>query len=581
MKIRKISLALLMGLAALTSCSDKLEVQNPNQQASDSFGNTTDELEESVIAIYKRIRMEGTYARVGYTIDLVRGDDTWNSSQVWYLSFDDFNTAATDAIASWLWRDWYYVVNACNFILSKVDSDDSKLTDQLKRIKGQAKFFRGLAYYNLALYFQKPVLITDYTTYSDIETLYNQKNSTFDETLNLVEQEFKDAVSLLPSKSEGGEWAKGRANSGAAAGYLARVYMQRQKYAEALPLLKAIINGEYGEYDLTANYGDNFREGTEYENNVESLFEVQYLDYGKQGVDDEWTPVNTSSNATQAHAVESNLAPGDFGGWADISATPWLYELFKAEKTKDGKLDPRLYWTLGTYETDWTNTYPDGGFGNVAYTKTVNSSDNIRTNNTNGGIVIAKNTNLRTGLYKSVTTGLKCGINLRLMRFSDILLRAAECENELSGPTQQAIDWINRVRRRANLADLKLADFSTKDKLFEQIANVERPKEFGCEHGRGFDLLRWGFFYNSGRLDQMKEHNKFWKSNTENPVTNPRKGTEKSAFDTWLQGKEFLPIYQTYIDQSEGIEGNSANGKGYSNEKWYNDKTIHPVVNLE
>ena len=579
MKIRKTSFALLLGLASLSSCSDKLEVRNPNQQTSESFGYTTDELEESVIAIYKRIRMEGTYARVGYTIDLVRGDDTWNSSQVWYLSFDDFNTAATDDIASWLWRDWYYVINACNFVLSRVDEDDSKLSETLKRIKGQAKFFRGLAYYNLALYFQKPVLVTDYNTYSDIETLYNQKNSSFDETLDFVEKEFQDAMSLLPSKSEGGEWAKGRANSGAAAGYLARVYMQRQKYSEALPILKDIINGNYGEYDLTSNYGDNFREGTEYENNVESLFEVQYLDYGSQGTDDEWTPVNTSSNATQAHAVESNEAPGDFGGWADISATPWLYNLFKAEKTKDGKLDPRLYWTLGTYETDWTSNYPEGGFGNVAYTKTIKAEDMLRTNNTNGGIVIAKNTNLRTGLYSAVTTGLKCGINLRLMRFSDILLRAAECENEISGPTQQAIDWINRVRRRANLADLKLSDFSTKEKLFEQIANVERPKEFGCEHGRGFDLLRWGFYYDSSRLEQMKEHSTVYMSNTENPVnTSSTVGTKKSSFDTFVPGKEFLPIYQTYLDQCEGLEENSANGAGTSNKSWYDGKTIHPVA---
>ena len=45
--------------------------------------------------------------------------------------------------------------------------------------------------------------------------------------------------------------------------------------------------------------------------------------YGSQkSVDDEWTPVNTSPNATQGHAVESNFAPGRFGGWADLSASP-------------------------------------------------------------------------------------------------------------------------------------------------------------------------------------------------------------------------------------------------------------------
>lgn len=199
--------------------------------------------------------------------------------------------------------------------------------------------------------------------------------------------------------------------------------------------------------------------------------------------------MNTSPNATQGSAIESNFAPGNYGGWADISASPWLYHLFKAERTANGKLDPRLYWTIGTYETDWE----DFEYGNVAYTNTLTPEDNIVTNNINGGLPIAKFTNLRTGLYSTVVTGLHDGINLRLMRYSDVLLRAAECENEVNGPTQQAIDWINEVRNRAGLADLELSDFNSADKLFEQIANVERPKEFGCEFGRGFDLIRWGF----------------------------------------------------------------------------------------
>ena len=55
--------------------------------------------------------------------------------------------------------------------------------------------------------------------------------------------------------------------------------------------------------------------------------------YTSQGTDDEWTPVNTSPNATQGSAIESNFAPGNSGGWADISASPWLYHLFKAERT--------------------------------------------------------------------------------------------------------------------------------------------------------------------------------------------------------------------------------------------------------
>lgn len=584
MKLYKYSLACMLGLGLLTSCADRLELVNPNQQTSGTFGYTADDLEESVIAAYNHIRMEGSYARVGYTIDITRSDEVWNSSQVWYLSFDDLNVPFTDEITFWPWREWYYTSNVCNFILSRCDEDDSQLTENMKYIKGQALFLRGLSYYNLVGYYQNPPLITDYETYSSLEGLYGS-NSTYDEVLDQVEADFQEAMNLLPSRDKGGEWAGGRATCGSAAGYYARALMVRHKFSEALTVLEDIINKKYGTYRLMDNYGDNFREGSAYENNDESLFEVQYLDYGSQGTDDEWTPVNTSPNATQGHAVESNLAPGDFSGWADLAASPWLYQLFKAERTKDGGLDPRLYWTLGTYENEWEGFE----YGNVAYSKELTAADkNIITHNDNGGIPIAKNTNFRTGLYSTVTTGLRCGINLRLMRYSDVLLRAAECENEVNGPTEKAIGWINEVRSRADLPDLKLEDFDTADKLFEQIANVERPKEFGCEFGRGFDLIRWGFFYDSGRLQQLKEHSTFRRSNDPDKLLTPVSYNNissdselKCPFDTYLPGHEFLPIYQTVLNNNPNLKGNSAN-YGTDNSTYFQEKgwTVRPVVNL-
>ena len=70
MKLYKLSLALILGLGTMTSCNDKLELTNPNQQTTATYGTTADELEEGVIAAYNHIRMEGTYARVGYNIDV-------------------------------------------------------------------------------------------------------------------------------------------------------------------------------------------------------------------------------------------------------------------------------------------------------------------------------------------------------------------------------------------------------------------------------------------------------------------------------------------------------------------------------
>lgn len=583
MKLYHISLALLLGLGTLTSCNDKLDLDNPNQQTSATFGFNADDLEESVVAAYNHIRMEGSYARVGYTIDMCRGDEVWNSSQVWYLPFDNLNLPVSGDIGWWVWREWYYTINVCNFGLSRTGDDDSKLSDRMKDIKGQLLFLRALAYYNLAGYYQDVPLITDYNTYSSLDGLY-ATNNTFDEVMDQVEKDFKEAVDLLPSRDKGGEWAKGRATCGAAAGYYARALMQRHKYSEALTVLKDIINKKYGSYKLMANYGDNFREGAQYENNDESLFEVQFLDYGTQGTDDEWTPVNTSKNATQGSAIESNCGPGAYGGWADLSASPWLYQLFKQERTKSNKLDPRLYWTIGTYEADWDND--DQTLGNVCYKSKMTPTDTVVTNNNNGGLPICKYTNMRTGLYDKVVTGLHDGINLRLMRYSDVLLRAAECENEVNGPTQQAIDWINEVRRRAGLADLKLADFPTKDKLFEQIANVERPKEFGCEFGRGFDLLRWGFFYSADRLQQLKEHGTYRCSihHAKDPVSYDLVGKDpevKCSYDTYVPGHEFLPIVETLTNKNPNLKGNSANNSTDNSEYFKtNGWTVHPVVSL-
>ena len=574
-------LIMLAFVGGITACNDELDVQNPNNQTTYEFGNTESELQEAVIACYNRIRLEGTFARVGYTLDAVRGDEVWNSSQQWYLEYDNLNSPGTIEIGDmWPWRDNYHVVNRTNFVLSKVDVVKMSETSY-NQIAGQALFLRSLAYYNLATYYQTVPLITDYASYSDINTMY-AANNTQDEVLDQIEADLTKAMQILPSRDKGGEWAKGRATSGAAAGYLARTLMFRHKYAEAYVVLKDIIAGKYGHYELTADYGDNFRENTE--NNIESLFEVQFLDFGTGGTDEEWTPVNISSQATQGHAVESNYASQALGSWGDLAGAPWLYNLFRKENSTDGRLDPRLYWTLITYESEYssytgakTAAYPNGDpRSNTIYQQDITATP--LSNNAQGGISIAKFTNARNNIYSSITNGLHCGINLRLMRFSDVLLRAAECENELHGPTQIAIDYINIVRRRVALKDLKLSDFPSADALFEQIANVERPKEFGCENGRGIDLLRWGFFYSADRLNQLVEHGYYkldGKASTDELTAETASG---SSFKYYYKGHEYFPIYQSTLNANPNLTGNSAN-KNEDNGPAFTAKwTVRPVV---
>ncbi len=583
MKRINIILTMLALIGSMTACNDQLDVTNPNNQTTYDFGNTESDLQEAVISCYNRIRLEGTFARVGYTLDALRGDEVWNSSQQWYLEYDNLNSPGTIGIGDeWPWRDNYHIVNRTNFVLSKVDN--VKMAEaSYNQIAGQALFLRSLAYYNLATYYQTVPLIIDYASYSDINTMY-AANNTQDEVFDQIEKDLTKAMQMLPSRDKGGEWAKGRATSGAAAGYLARALMFRHKYAEANAVLKDIISGKYGTYKLTADYGDNFREGAAYENNSESLFEVQYLDYGTGGTDEEWTPVNISSQATQGHSVESNYGSQELGSWGDLAGAPWLYNLFRKENSTDGRLDPRLYWTLVTFEPEYsgynglkTAAYPNGDpRSNIVYQKEIKATP--LSNNAQGGISIAKFTNARNNIYSSITTGLHCGVNLRLMRYSDVLLRAAECENEINGPTQTAIDYINLVRRRVALKDLKLSDFTSKDALFEQIANVERPKEFGCENGRGIDLLRWGFFYDSNRLNQIKEH-AYYKLDGKASTDELTAATATaSSFQYYYKGHEYFPIFQSTLNANPHLVGNSANKNEDNGPAFLAKWNVHPIV---
>lgn len=583
MKSIKIFMAMLAIVAGMTACDDMLDVTNPNNQTTYDFGDSESELQEVIIACYNRIRLEGTFSRVGYTLDAVRGDEVWNSSQQWYLEYDNLNSPGTIEIGDqWIWRDCYHVVNRTNFVLSKVDGVTMS-EDSYNQIAGQALFLRSLAYYELATYYQTVPLITDYASYSDINTMY-AANNTQDEVFDKIEEDLTLAMEMLPKRDKGGEWSKGRATCGAAAGYLARALMFRHKFTEAYAVLKDIMAGVYGHYELTADYGDNFREGAAYENNSESLFEVQFMDYGTGGTDQEWTPVNISSQATQGHAVESNYASQQLGSWGDLAGSPWLYNLFKKESCTDGRLDPRLYWTLVTYESEYnaytglkTAAYPDGDpRRNTVYQADITATP--LSNTAQGGISIAKFTNARNNIYSSITTGLHCGINLRLMRYSDVLLRAAECENEINGPTQTAIDYINTVRRRVALPDLELSDFPTADHLFEQIANVERPKEFGCENGRGIDLLRWGFFYNTDRLNQLVEHGFYKRYGTASTEELTAETADDSSFNYYYKGHEYFPIYQSTLNANPNLTGNSANKNEDNGPAFLQKWSVRPIA---
>ena len=88
-----------------------------------------------------------------------------------------------------------------------------------------------------------------------------------------------------------------------------------------------------------------------------------------------------------------------------------------------------------------------------------------------------------------------------MFRYADVLLAKAEAMNELNGPSEEAIEWVNQIRRRANATEIKLVDFN-KD-TFRDFILDERGRELYCEGHRRDDLIRHGKYIEYARKDGM------------------------------------------------------------------------------
>jgi hypothetical protein len=77
-----------------------------------------------------------------------------------------------------------------------------------------------------------------------------------------------------------------------------------------------------------------------------------------------------------------------------------------------------------------------------------------------------------------------------VMRLADVYLMYAEADNELNGPQPDAIEAVNKVRRRAALPDLLPHMIADKGAFFNSIEQ-ERIVELIGEGHRAFDLRRW------------------------------------------------------------------------------------------
>lgn len=508
-------LIISLGLLLFTGCEDELDLTNPNNMTSAEYWADEEQAIAGIDAAYNNLQIDGYYMRMTPALTDARADD-FRADSPWpdLMQVANFTILPTSGPIEWMWHAYYQQVFRANQVLEYVP--DIEMDENVKQnVLGQAHFLRGLAYFHLAINFQRvPLPLTPAQSAED----YYSATAPEEELWAQIISDFSSAQEMLPVQQS----EVGRATKGAATGFLGKTYLYMEQWESAAAEFEKLIHGpEVNVYSLLEDYQDNFSPFTE--NNQESLFEVQFAGSDEVG----GTVMNyggePSASWRQVSSVGHTYAQDGFG-YSDFLPTRWIYNEYKEEETVNDNVDPRLLASLASYEPEANSiTVYDGvpwPHGEDAIYPRKYTHDGFGFPNESGGDVE------------------RSEINYRLMRYADVLLMYAEALNEM-GQTQEAYQYINQVRNRANLPDLEeVKPNLSQEEMRDQIAH-ERALELSIESIRFHDIVRWGWLYDNEKLAELRERD--------------------SEFDTWTPGKEYLPIPQRELDVNPNLEPNSAN----------------------
>ncbi|MBA2250517.1 MAG: RagB/SusD family nutrient uptake outer membrane protein [Chitinophagaceae bacterium] len=511
-KVIKYSLGFLLLTAISTSCKKSLNIPNPNATDESNFWKTGTDALAGINAVYGINYRQGTYARSIFW-DNPRSDDGWASTgypplaTIINFTQTDYNF---DQTAN-LWYNNYQGIYRANQVIINVPGITMDETLK-KRYVAEAKFLRAIFYYNLVTHFGHiPLILTKQNT-TDLPSQETPENVYLQ-----IEKDLTEAAADLPASYPNAD--VGRVTKGAAFAQLGKAYLQQHKNQQAADALSWLVTGPGAtNYSLVANFGDNFIETTE--NNRESVFEVQFN--GRSSVTDIDDPRSNLGN--QRGPFKAPPGPLRFN---DAQMRRWVIGEFEIEKTVDGKRDPRLFYTAFFDSTDVRG--PDFS---IIYGRTFNEQYGPGDPHHNE-VWYRKYADDTRPNHDETFEG---PINLRVIRYADVLLMYAEALNNL-GQTTTAYQYVDRVRQRAGLARLTDAKPNLSQGAFLQQLMHERITELTGEDVRWNDLARWGYFDDQAKINELKSRD--------------------VEFNNFKIGKNnYLPIPQSETDINPNLKQN-------------------------
>ncbi len=506
--MRNITLyAALIVILLGTSCKKQLEVANPNTLTTQQFWKSANDAKLGINAVYGNFYRIGGYARwIHFNQNLRSDEGTSNSPWLELQNWQKFlivNSNFDCGIQTW--HDHYTGIYRANQVIDNVPQINMDATLK-KQYVAEAKFLRALYYFNLTTLWGNVPLALKTSTTTDVLPY-----STNAQDWSQIEKDLQEAIPDLPAKYSDAEI--GRATKGAAYALLGKAYLQQLKYTEAKAAFDWLVVGDGKQYyDLVPNYQDNFTDL--HENNIESVFEVQFSSQNK-GADVDGPGSSDGDERAQFFGPRGV-------GWSDAQATRFIVTELSKEKNINSDRDPRLPVTAIFDSLDvrgpefsmvFGQSFKSRGYGEMEVWFHKYEDD-----------------------YAKNTEDYYSPINFRIIRFADVLLMYAECLNGL-GQTLQAYQYVDRVRHRSNMALLSTIKSNMSQADFLTQLQHERVTELAGEGTRWNDMARWGFLEDVNKIKEIALHD--------------------PDFNNFMVGRDkYLPIPQSEIDLNPNLKQN-------------------------
>ncbi len=513
MKTKNILVLGLMAMAtvALTGCSDSfLEEENPSADPVDEYYLTDAHLQEAVVAAYDPLHWpdwgNGGYNPINISSDIMADDinvggATASDNLFWQL-MANYSANSNNTLAA-LWVDEYSGVKRCNDVIAYVANAQASGKSDVTEAKAldyttQARVLRAYYYMNLWKFWGN---IPFFTT--NLTGNYLAPQLPADEVYANVITDLEEAMTSSTLTMKAADATEGRVTKAFAYMVYAEMVMyqnDKDRYAKALGYMNEIISS--GQYALLADYKALWEEANEW--CPESIYEINYND-------DNHARGWSNSLGVGGTVLPRLLGPRGWTSGKDGVDTGWsfgpvrkeCYDMFAANDARRDATAWDANAAAAANGFDYEHAWQDTGYFLYKYLPRPE-------NNKDAGWDVDLNFNN----------------NLRVYRYSEVLLNAAELLLRTGGDAATAAKYVNMVRERAGISDLGSV-------TVDDVIN-ERHLEFVGEGKRYWDLVRTG-----------------------KAATTLVANSAANRTNSWTESKKYLPIPQNELSSDPNLVQNN------------------------